>query len=446
MVDYVTGMTGKYVRLATGQWVDNIDISKINGFSIFYRDDHSYPIAKEIYENTIKRNKLNFSAYFFLCVLYFHLLWNTNLICKNWRISMKESLTNRQIAFMLFGAIVGYGVVNLPNDAAAEAGTGAWIPLVFTTASVMLFTYFIIYIGYNNENQTLFEYSQKLLGKALGKFITIIYIIYFLLVLSILIRSYSEVITTIFFQKTPVWAISLFFLLVVGYALTKNLGTIARITEIYIPLVIMGYALIHILMATQGKMVNIRPIFGSENMMTYAKASFKLLLPFFGSEIIMFIPISKKENKGVIKYPILSILFIGLIIIFIVVSTISVVGVEDIVYYNASVFKVLKGIDIPYLEIFRRPDGIYIMFWTLNIFCSLCIWSYGSVSLSKKFFKKIPLSIIILSVIAISFMLSQFPKSPDELKKMFSLVSYMGVFTLIVMPIILFIMTKVRKK
>lgn len=358
---------------------------------------------------------------------------------------MKESLTNRQIAFMLFGAVVGYGVIDLPNNAAAEAGTGAWIPLTFTTAIVVLFTYFIIYIGYNNENQTLFEYSQKLMGKALGELITIVYIIYFLLVLSVLVRAYSEVITTLFFQKTPVWSISLFFLLVVGYALTKNLNTIARVTEIYILIVIMGYIFIHILMATQGKTVNIRPIFGSEDLMIYARASFKLLLPFLGPEIIMFIPINKKANKGVIKYPVLSVLFIGLLIIFIVESTISVVGVEDVVYYNASVFKVLKGIDIPYLEIFRRPDGIYIMFWTLNIFCSLCIWSYGYVSLSNKLIKKMPLNIIILSAIIVSFILSQVPKTPDELRKMFSLVSYIGIFTLIVGPTILFIMTKVKK-
>lgn len=358
---------------------------------------------------------------------------------------MNESITNRQIAFILFGAIVGYGVVNLPNDAAAAAGTGAWIPLIFITAVVVLFTYFIIYIGYNNENQTLFEYSQKLMGKSVGKLITILYIIYFLLVFSILVRSYSEVVTTFFFHKTPPWAISLFFLLVVGYALTKKIKTIARITEIYIFLVLIGYIFIHFLMATQGKVVNIRPILGSEDITTYAKASFKLLFSFLGPEVIMFIPINKKTNKGVIKYPIVSIVLIGLLFIFIVESTISVVGIEDIIYYNASVFKVIKGIDIPYLEIFRRPDGVYIMFWTLSLFCSLCIWSYGVVSLSKKFFKNSSLNIIILSVIAISFILSQFPKTPDEIEKMLSLAGYIGIFTLIVIPTILFIITKVRK-
>lgn len=358
---------------------------------------------------------------------------------------MNESVTNRQIVFMLFAAIVCYGSVNLPNDTAIAAGTGGWISLIFTTAIVCLFTYLITYIGYNNENQTLFEYGKKLLGKTVGKLITIIYIIYFLIVFSVLLRAYSELIIIIFLHDTPVWAMSLFFLLVVAYALTKSLAIIGRIAEIYAPVALIGFIFIHIIMATQGNLLNIKPILGSENVMTYVKASYKFLLPFLGSEILMFIPINKKINKGVIKYSTLSIILVGLLYILVVESTISVVGVEDVVYYNASVFKVLNGIDIPYLEILRRPDGAYIFFWTMNMSCALYIWSYGVVSLSQKLLKKLPNNMIILSVITLSLILSQIPQNYNELKKMFSLVGYIGIFTLIVMPTILFIATKVKK-
>lgn len=58
---------------------------------------------------------------------------------------MNQPITNRQIAFMIFAVVVGYGIVNLPNKAAAEAGTGAWIPLVINTVIIALFTYFISY-------------------------------------------------------------------------------------------------------------------------------------------------------------------------------------------------------------------------------------------------------------------------------------------------------------
>lgn len=298
---------------------------------------------------------------------------------------MNESITNRQIAFMIFAVVVGYGIINLPNDAAAVAGTGAWIPIAINTIVVAIYTYFISYVGLNNENQTIFEYGQKLMGKILGKIITIIYMLYFLIILIYLIRAYSEIVTSLFLQRTPVWAISMFLLLVIGYGITKNLKTIARITEIYVFLIIMGFIFIQIIVATQGRIVNIKPILGTEDIITYVKNSSQIFLPFLGLEIMMFIPLNKKTNKNITKYSILSLFFIGLLYIFVIESTISVVGVEDIIYYDASVFKVLKGMDLPYLEVLQRPDGFYVIFWTMNLFCDTYIISYLILNQSKKF-------------------------------------------------------------
>lgn len=37
---------------------------------------------------------------------------------------MNDSLTNRQIAFVVFGVIVGYGVISLPKNVVETAGSG----------------------------------------------------------------------------------------------------------------------------------------------------------------------------------------------------------------------------------------------------------------------------------------------------------------------------------
>ncbi len=358
---------------------------------------------------------------------------------------MNNSITNRQIFFIIFAVVVGYGIVNLPNDAAILAGTGAWIPLAINTVIISLLAYIVSYIGYYHENQTLYEYSQKLMGKALGKIITIIYIIHFLNILSYLVKSYSEIVTLIFLNRTPVWAISISLLLIIGYALTKNLKTIARLTEIYVSLVIIGFIVIQIIMTTQGKIINIRPLFGSEDLITYVKASFELFVPFVGLEIIMFIPINKIKNKGIMKYSILSIVFVGMLYIFVVESTISVVGVEDLVYYDASIFKVLKGIDLHSLEILQRPDGFYVTFWTMNLFCDICIIAYLILDQCIKFFKNTSKYVIVFFIITITFILSQFLKTPIQMDIVVTIIKNFGILTLIIIPSILLIITKVKK-
>ncbi len=44
-----------------------------------------------------------------------------------WCELMKETLTNKQIAFVIFQIVVGYGIVGLPKKIAELGGTGGWI-------------------------------------------------------------------------------------------------------------------------------------------------------------------------------------------------------------------------------------------------------------------------------------------------------------------------------
>lgn len=84
---------------------------------------------------------------------------------------MKQSITNRQIAFMLFGVIVGYGILGLPKGIAETYGTIAWIGILLGTIIALLLTYIITYIGYQNDGKTLYEYGQELVGKKLPTYL-----------------------------------------------------------------------------------------------------------------------------------------------------------------------------------------------------------------------------------------------------------------------------------
>lgn len=358
---------------------------------------------------------------------------------------MNDSITNRQLSFMIFANIVGIGIINLPNDAATAAGTGSWIPLLINTGILLIFANLMSYLTYKHENQTLFEFSQKLMGKTFGKIITIVYILYFLIVLSYLTRYFSEIIMLIFLPRTPVWSISLFLLLVVGYGITKNLGTIARLTEIYVFLVIIGFLFIQIIVMTQGKLVNVRPLLGLEDLTTNLKATYNLVISFLGLEIILFIPLTQVKNKNIYKYISLMTIFIGLLYIFVVETTISVVGVEDIVFYKASMFMVLMGIDLTNLEILRRLDGFYIIFWTMNLFCNVSIISYVILDQTKRFLKYKTTNVCVFILLAIAFVLSQTPKTPIHMDFVKSIITNLGLVTSMLIPTILFIITKVKK-
>lgn len=358
---------------------------------------------------------------------------------------MNKALTNRQISLILYSIIVGYGVVNIPQSTARVAGTSGWIPLLINTIISILVTYMITYLCYAQEKQEFLEYSTKLVGKVITYIFMLIYILYFFMFYTMLIKIYADTLNTSILSKTPVWSLSLLFFLVVYYALTKGLNTIARICELYGLFSILSFITINTVLFTHGEAVNLRPLIMPESIFTYIKACFKTIFPFLGMEALLFIPINKNSNRKVFKYTTSIVIFIGLLYIYIFESTISVSGVDVITSYKSSLFLVVKGVEIPYLEFFRRLDGIYIVYWTMNIFCSTCLWSYGASSFINQLFTKLQYKHIVLFVTAIGFIVSQIPKKMEIVELLIKYNGYMGLLTAFIIPCILLIITKVKK-
>ncbi|SHH47115.1 GerAB/ArcD/ProY family transporter [Tepidibacter thalassicus] len=210
---------------------------------------------------------------------------------------MIESLSNRQIAFVIFGVIIGYGIMGLPKDIAENIGTGGWIVLLGATGITVILGCIFTYLSYIYKNKTICEYSEILMGKCISKLIVFSYIIEFFLFSALAVRASSEVIKLNILLKTPVWSISLLFFIVIYYAVTKGLRTIARICELYGIVIIVVGLFSHILLFTQGELVNLRPFIVPASINSYIKALFTTVIPLLGIEVFAFIPFDKKIIK-----------------------------------------------------------------------------------------------------------------------------------------------------
>lgn len=358
---------------------------------------------------------------------------------------MKNNITSRQVSFILYCIIVGYGIINLPKSSAEVGGTGGWVSILISTAIFIPVTYMITYLQYVYEGKTIFEYSQKLVGNFLTYVFVFIYIIYFFLYFTMVTRIFSETLVLAILVKTPQRYISILFYIVVGYAMIKGLYTIGRLCEIYGFISIFLTIIFGLIVFTQGKIVNIMPVFVKEDIFIYLKGISKMLLPLLGMEILTVIPIDKKNNKKIFKYTTIMVVFIGGIYIFLVEAIISVVGVEPIALTKASVFVIAKGIDISYLEFLRRLDGLYIISWVLNIVCAMSLWGYGASSLINKVFINIKYKTIVIVMIILSFITGQIPKTMEQVEKFITYLSYTVIIVAFIIPFILLIITKVKK-
>lgn len=356
-----------------------------------------------------------------------------------------NDITNRQISLLLFGAIVGYGIIGLPKNIAEEYGTASWIGLVVGTIIALIFTYIITYLSYHSPGKTLYEYSQELVGKNITYIFSVIYIVYFFMFYTYIIRVASEVIKLTILINTPIVAISLTFYIVIYYALIKGLRGMARVCEVYGLLIITGYIIILFLLFTKGKLINIRPFFGTGEIEQYLQLPVATIVPFLGIELIALVPLKKDKNKGVFKYTLWMVAFIGLLYIILVEVCISIIGIDDITYYEDALISTIRRVDIQWLEFLSRMDGVFLSLWIMSIFCTATIFGYGAVFFTGKVFKDIKYNILVLIITILSLILSQIPKTIEEGQRMVDYSGYLGLVTIIVIPTILFIRMKVKR-
>lgn len=358
---------------------------------------------------------------------------------------MKQYLTNRQISLLLFAVIVGYGIVNLPKNVVESAGTGGWITIIINTLFFMFIAYVVTYIQFNNENKILYEYTREMYGKHIATAITILYIVYFMVIASLILRMYSEVLRLIFLNNTPIWATLFVFYFIAMFAVSKKLHAIGKLAEIYSLFVIIGYLFILSIMLTKAKLINIQPIFERSQVSKYFKSTYNLILPFLGVEAIFFIPLNKNKNKSIYKYVVLTILGIGILYIIIFESVLSIGGIENIIGQKTIIFQTLRGLDVYKLETLRRLDGLYLIFTTMNLFTSICIFIYGTTTLINGILPKIKTKHILLTVTIAQYIISLLPRSVMKTESAINKTSKLGIVCGIVIPLIIFITMQVKK-
>ena len=361
-----------------------------------------------------------------------------------WCESMNETLTNKQIAFVIFQIVVGYGIVSLPKKVAEIGGSGGWITLLISTLIFIFITNVFLYLGYTHKNQTLYEYSESLVGKYISKLIVVIYIIYFTLFSTSLIRISSETIKITVFEKTPTIVFVINFYLILYYTIIKRLRVFARLSEIYGIIFIVTILVIQFIMFTSGDYINLRPFIVIDDIPTYLAGIPKVLFSFYGVELIAIIPLSAKNNKNVFKYSSIMVGFIGFLYIIIVESCISLMGVDNIIYYEDALFVAIRRLDISYLEFLRRPDGIFIMAWLMSLICTIIGTAYGAVVLLSKLFKKIPFNLITAAYVLMSFVIFQIPKTLFQVNDLVTFINNFGVIPVFITPLILSIITKLK--
>ena len=110
-------------------------------------------------------------------------------------------------------AMVNQLLLSYHKILADEAGNASWITVIYISILALLFCYLISKLFKKFNDKDILDVSKSLFGRWFQIAIGILYLLYFFLMSSLLLREFSEELKIIYFIKTPITVIIAMFLI-----------------------------------------------------------------------------------------------------------------------------------------------------------------------------------------------------------------------------------------
>ncbi|MCK4260309.1 MAG: endospore germination permease [Halanaerobiales bacterium] len=352
-------------------------------------------------------------------------------------------ISNRQIIFLLIIVISSTGILYLPTSVYKEAKHDSWVSVIAVTLYGIITAYVVVTLGVMFKDQTVIQYSQKIVGRTFGKVIGLSYFVFFIHLNTIVIREFTELLQGPFFAETPLLFLTIGIILPSIYALYQGLEVFARVNEIIFPIFFLIVIGIFILSYRDMDFIKLIPVL-AEGWMPVAKAVYYQTTWFGETSVLLILIPSLNLPEKVRRSAIISVIFAGILVLFSNVGVILVFGsqVGQLTYPFLTLARYVS-----LAETFERLDSFVVFIWVLGVFVKIAILHYCAVIcftqlFNLKEYKKIIIPIGAMLVVLSIIQWSNFLQTMGTLTK--RLVTPYGTMQLVI-PLILLIIAKLRK-
>ncbi|MFA9380522.1 MAG: endospore germination permease [Acetanaerobacterium sp.] len=356
---------------------------------------------------------------------------------------MSNSVTNRQMFFIIVLTLTAYTTIDIPKRMAEAAGRSSWIPILVSCVVFALAAVIITKLNNMFQGKVFFDYSQQIIGKFLTYLIGVCFILYFFIIGIYLKLELVGMLSSNFLPQTPKFVMLAFSIPIFAYVSYKGITNIARLFEICGAMFVIITLGICLLMVSQGMSENVRPFYNPNEAKRFWNEASRFLTPFGGIEVLLIIPFTP-INKKAPRVAFFTLIFIGLFYVLIVESTIMMLGVNNTMAYNESFIEAIKIVEAPVIE---RTDMFYLTFGLLSLFTGMIIVFTLIVEFACKIFSKAKRIIIVVAIGILFYVLTMFSFNAEHIKSVYdSFMPYLVLVFSIFIPTIIFIVAKVKKR
>jgi spore germination protein (amino acid permease) len=346
----------------------------------------------------------------------------------------RQDITSVQLmAFTISGAI-GVGILLLPSLLAEEVGHDGWISSLVGGFICLIVTVMIMLLLRRYINKSIFQINILLYGKIFGYILNLFFIVYLIFITGITLRIFEEVTNIIILKLTPALVTTVLIILPTIYATSKGLKVVCRFSVLlfiaYFILILSLLLAIHNLRFTY-----IMPI-GKAGFIPIIKSMKVTIYSYLGFELATLIYPNVKDKEKALKYMVISIIFTTIFFTIVVSISTMLFGEIKLSMLVFPIYNIEQSITVPVLE---RLDTVFILFWfptmggTIRSYFFSLYYSISMLFNIKR--KKLLLAIVTI----IEIIISRIPENFEAIYRYSTYSGILGVIIISIIIITFFI-------
>lgn len=296
-------------------------------------------------------------------------------------------LTSLQLTIFIIQTQIGVGVLGLPFNVFSVSKGDAWISVLIAGLAVQVIITLLWVLGRRFPSKSIFEYSKMLLGKFSGTLINFGYLIYGVLVTSIILMYATAIIKTWSLSHTPDWVLMLALLLPAIYLGKEK---VIEISNVYVVVT----CLIFLLLIVSIIELFIYPIdwrylfpIGASGGLTILKGAKEAYFSMLGFELLLILYPYFRHNgdRAILKAVTTANVSVTLIYAFLTIVSIVTFSPEELKIVPQPVLYFVKSL---YFQVIERVDLLFASFWVVNVITSLTSYLFLCTESCSVLFKK----------------------------------------------------------
>jgi len=276
-----------------------------------------------------------------------------------------EKVSSIQMLFLLVTMVSVTGFLFVPSITAKYASRDGWISVaVLATAFGILVALVCTRLGLYYPDKSVVQYAPELLGKFGGKFIGLLYVLFFIHANAIIVREFGDFLVTAFLPETPLLVFNMIVVLLAAYAAYNGMEVLCRMNQFLFPLFVAVFAFIVILLTEDVCFNNFLPLM-EHGVKPVIRGS--LVPNAWRGEIVlilMFLPfLNKPRETG--QTLITAVLLIGFFLTLTAATSIAVFGpllTQNMVF---SILELARYVSLGHF--LERLEAIVIIVWVAGV-------------------------------------------------------------------------------